>query len=465
MNITEAKPKRQNRTITLHLGNTLAEYETTYLTDEGIQALIRKVELADSLNWGCLATGHKASCVRHLQFTYHSRYSRWVKHFNGTQSLATILRVQCLDCKEVFSVQPSFIIRYKRYDTDATEKFMTLLFITEDSYRMAGVSQALGLDSQQAGTWLALEANQSQTIQPLALWGLVQWLGQLSPTQLNLALGVDPPQHIIEDEKHAKECGQKAYIPMVYAPKEALIWWIDYIHSVSEAELTASLERFKAISDRLVHISGATVDGWEAAQNALQAAFAGINLAECHFHAMLKLGQHLATYKRQRKQVGQPVSETEEATIRAAFLRVLKASSPEEYQRALDQLPEVFDQGPLASRKQSLIEKQSLFQAWTTDDHLALVTTALDQCMKFLNRKYENMQTFHGEQSGLATVNAWAITRNCWRFLKGAKRAGLSPLELAGADFLGIPWMQLVNLLLSTWSSLPFSASVLQVTT
>jgi hypothetical protein len=42
-------------------------------------------------------------------------------------------------------------------------------------------------------------------------------------------------------------------------------------------------------------------------------------------------------------------------------------------------------------------------------------------------------------------MNAWAITRNCWRFLKGAKRAGLSPLELAGANFLGIPWMQLVN--------------------
>jgi len=85
--------------------------------------------------------------------------------------------------------------------------------------------------------------------------------------------------------------------------------------------------------------------------------------------------------------------------------------------------------------------------------------------MKFLNRKYENMQTFHNQQSGLATVNAWAITRNCWRFLKGAKRAGLSPLELAGADFMDIPWLQLVNLLLSTWSSLPFSAQVVHLTT
>ena len=465
MTITESKAKRQNRTITLYLGQTLAEYETSYLTEEGIQAVICRVEIADSLDWGCLATGHKEGCPRQLQFTPHSSYTRWAKHFDGTKSLVKILRVQCSDCKAVFSVQPSFIIRYKRYETDAAEKLMTLLFITEDSYRMAGVSQALGLDRQQAGTWIALAAYQAQAIQPMALWGLVQWLGQLSPTQLNLALGIEPPQHIIEDEKHVKECGQKTYIPMVYAPKEALIWWIDYIDSVSEAELTASLERFKAISDRLAHITGATVDGWEAAQNALQNTFPGITLAECHFHAMLKLGQHLATYKRQRKQIGKPVSEAEEASIQTAFARVLNAATPEDYQQALDELPQVFDQLPLASRKQSLIEKQTLFQAWTSDNKLALVTTALDQCMKFLNRKYENMQTFHSQNSGLATVNAWAITRNCWRFLKGAKRAGLSPLELAGADFLGIPWMQLVNLILSAWVSLPFSAQALQLTT
>jgi hypothetical protein len=36
---------------------------------------------------------------------------------------------------------------------------------------------------------------------------------------------------------------------------------------------------------------------------------------------------------------------------------------------------------------------------------------------------------------------------------------------LAGADFLGIPWMQLVNLLLSIWSSLPFSTQALQLST
>jgi hypothetical protein len=463
--VTEAKRKRQNRTVTLHLGNTLAEYQDMISTGEGIRELIRRVEIADSLNWGCLADGHKEGCPRRLHFTHHDDYTRWVEHFDGTRSLVTILRVRCLDCEAVFTVHPSFIVRYKRYDTDAIEKFATLLFITEDSYRMAGISQALGIDTQQEGTWVALEETEQATISPMALWGLMQWLGQLSPAQLNLALGVEPPTHVIEDEKHAKECGAKVYVPIVYAPKEALIWWIDYIDSVSEIALRDSLERFKALSERLTCIVGATVDGWDPAQKALQAAFPGITLAECHFHTMLKLGQHLATYKRQRKKARRPVSEQEETNIRKAFLRVLDALTPEAYQKALDELPDAFEHEDLASRKDSLTAKQALFQAWTTDDKLALVSTALDQCMKFLNRKLDNMQTLHGPPSGLATVNAWAITRNCWRFLKGAKRAGLSPLELAGADFSGIPWMQLVNLVLCAWPFLTLAAGALMVST
>jgi hypothetical protein len=463
--VNEIRQERQNRTVTLYLGNTLAEYQQMISTESGIQALIERVETADSLNWGHLADGHHAGCPRRLHFTHHDSYTRWAKHFDGTRSLVTILRVRCLECEAVFSIQPSFLVRYKRYDTDALEKFMVLLFITEDSYRMAGVSQALGIDTHQSGTWTALEEAGCHSISPTALWGLVQWLGQLSPAQLNLALGVEPPTHIIEDEKHVKECGEKAYVPIVYAPQEALIWWIDYIDSVSEEALRRSLERFKAISERLADIVGATVDGWDPAQNALRAAFPGITLAECHLHAMLKLGQHLATFKRQRKGAGQPVSEQEETQIRQAFMRVLQAPTSQAYRQALEELPDVFDSDPLASRKDSLTAKQALFQAWTTDDKLAVVSTALDQCMKFLNRKQDNMQTFHSPESGLATLNAWAITRNCWRFLKGAKRAGLSPLELAGADFLGIPWMQLVNLVLCAWSTLALAAGVLLVST
>lgn len=463
MSITETgtKSKRCNRTIILHLENTLEAYQARFAQTEGIPEIIRRVEIADSLNWGLLANGHKEGCPRQLHFTHHDTYVRCLKHFDGSRSRVTIIRVRCLECEAVFTVLPSFVVRYKRYDTDALEKFMTMLFITEDSYRMAGVEQAFGMDNQRAGTWVALENAEGKAISPRALWGLAQWFGQLSPAQLNLALGIEPPTHIIEDEKHMTQNGNKAYAPIIYAPKEALIWWVDYIQSVSGDALHDSLERFKVLSDRLTQIQGATVDGWDPAQEALKRAFPGLTLQECLFHATYKLGLHLATYKRKCKAAGQPLSEQEEERIFQAFAKVLHAATPQDYQNALDELPEAFNQEPLASRKQSLQAKQALFQAWTTDHRLVVVTTALDQCMKFLNRKQENMQTLRSEKSGLATMNAWAITRNSWRFLKGAKRAGLSPLELAGAVLASIPWMQLVNLVLYAWPTITLAALAL----
>jgi hypothetical protein len=175
--IDQPEQNHQNRTVTLHLGNTLAEYEAMILTESGIQTLIQRVEIADSLNWGPLANGHHPGCPRLLYFTHHDSYAREAKHFDGRQSVITLFRVRYLDCGAVFTIQPSFIVRYKRYDTNALKKFMVLLFITEDSYRMAGISQALGIDTQQAGTWAALEEAASGAISPTALWALVQWLG------------------------------------------------------------------------------------------------------------------------------------------------------------------------------------------------------------------------------------------------------------------------------------------------
>jgi hypothetical protein len=465
MSIPGAQLTRQNRTVVLHLGTTLADYQALLATRDGIPTVIRRVEVADSLDWGHLADGHHPGCVRQLHFTHHQTYTRTLRHFTGAPEVVAIVRVRCVECGAVFTILPSLVVRYKRYDTDAIEKFLTLLFITEDSYRMAGVSEALGRDTQGAGTWAALDPAHTAAIGPVPLWELVQWFGQLSPAQFNLALGLNPPDYVLVDEKHLTHNGEKAYVPMIYTPKDAVIWWIDYIQGVSEAELRARLERFKALSDRLSHLSGATVDGWDATQQALRATFPDITLEECHLHALRKLGEHLATFKRQRKQAGHPVSDVEETAIRTAFVRVLQAPTAEAYQQALDDSPAVFDLEPLASRKQSLIAKQAVFQAWITDSNLAVVSTALDQCMKFLNRKQDNMQTVHSAPSGLATMNAWAITRNCWRFLKGAKRAGAAPLELAGADFMGIPWMQLANLVISMVATLPLAAGIVCAST
>ena len=104
------------------------------------------------------------------------------------------------------------------------------------------------------------------------------------------------------------------------------------------------------------------------------------------------------------------------------------------------------------TRAASLQRKKQRFTAWTTKP-LPKTTTALDQLFKFLDRKLCSMQTLRTGLSARATVNAWAIVRNFWRYLPGAKRAGQSPVEIAGADLQGIPWLQVLNLLtVGAWS-------------
>jgi hypothetical protein len=81
--ITEPKQKRKNRTIVLPLENTLAEYNALICTGAGVNRLIRRVEMADRLNWGHLADQHKPGCPRRHRFTHHHSYRRWLKHYAG----------------------------------------------------------------------------------------------------------------------------------------------------------------------------------------------------------------------------------------------------------------------------------------------------------------------------------------------------------------------------------------------
>jgi len=48
----------------MHPGNTLTEYQDMIFIEEEGQELIRRVEIVDSLNWGCLVLGHKEGCLR-----------------------------------------------------------------------------------------------------------------------------------------------------------------------------------------------------------------------------------------------------------------------------------------------------------------------------------------------------------------------------------------------------------------
>ena len=99
---TAAKPTRENRTITINFQN-----ETTYFQLLGDGKAFVEFVVAFLLSLG-FQLAHKASCGGGGCLTRHSHYMR--VRLGGL----TIWRVQCTQCKAVFTVLPHFVLRYRQ---------------------------------------------------------------------------------------------------------------------------------------------------------------------------------------------------------------------------------------------------------------------------------------------------------------------------------------------------------------
>jgi hypothetical protein len=96
-----AKPIRHNRTITVNFRD-----EATYFALLGTTKAFVDFVLVFLLALGFQLT-HKASCSTGGSLTRHSHYARI--RLGGL----TIWRVQCTECKAVFTVLPQFVLRYR----------------------------------------------------------------------------------------------------------------------------------------------------------------------------------------------------------------------------------------------------------------------------------------------------------------------------------------------------------------
>ena len=106
-----------------------------------------------------------------------------------------IYRVRCCGCGAVFTVLPSFILRYRRQDSDCLSKLLTL-------------SLSMGLSQRQTATiytWSGMERNWT----PGWVWSLLHWLGKLLPVAwLLLRLGLQSYSRAwCSEEKEIKNAG------------------------------------------------------------------------------------------------------------------------------------------------------------------------------------------------------------------------------------------------------------------
>ncbi|MBU1568644.1 MAG: hypothetical protein KJ630_23830 [Proteobacteria bacterium] len=418
--------KRKNRTIIVYFG-IFIQY-TEIMRDKARYISIVSGAMTQT------TVEHKEGCTCSQGYTRHRRRERTPKKFRGERYNVPIWQIRCLKCKAVFTVLPSFIARYQRFDIDCLSKLLEINLVMTSSYR-----HTLKI--------LEYARGEQQTWNPGSILHIINWLGDLLPLPcILLRLGLTPPQSVIEDEKFVRENGERTYIAFI--SQQEIIWWIEYLANTDELHLEDSFKRYLAEVREVYpdyNIEGATYDGWKAAKTAFEAVNINIVLQECHLHGKARMSRALPAIKRDNP----ALTEEQLEKIKECHDQVIEAKSLASYSQRLRQFREAFGHiTEVAKRCISLKNKLPMFLAYLFFPllKLAKVSTLLDQLIKFFDRKFLIMQTFRESSSANKTVHAFAIVRNFWKYMPGAKRVGKSPVEIAGADLQRIPWLEVVNL-------------------
>lgn len=167
----------QNRTAIVHFGPTREDYLELVQSKDRKPLLER---LQAPLQAQLSPERHKPGCRDTSRYTLHALRKRQLQGWLGQAETIPICRTRCQSCRAVFTVLPSFILRYRRQDADCLGKLLEL-------------NLGMGLSQRETATiysWLGTERGW----QPGWVWNLVQWLGNLMPVcLLLLRLGLTPP--------------------------------------------------------------------------------------------------------------------------------------------------------------------------------------------------------------------------------------------------------------------------------
>ena len=258
---TAAKPTRENRTITIDFQN-----ETTYFQLLGNGKVFVEFVVAFLLSLG-FQLAHKASCGGGGCLTRHSHYMR--VRLGGL----TIWRVQCTQCKAVFTVLPHFVLRYRSMRPEVA--------------RDAILATHGGLSLELCAVLYH--------ISPMALYRLVCAFGHSSLVSVLTRCGLPLPVYVLADEKHSRCLTDKVYLPTIVCSR--VLWHLGYTEEASAAALTQSYGEFRCAAlqrEPSSRVKGVLTDGFDSTTKSLRTLFPGARLGNCLRHALLKLPKKLA---------------------------------------------------------------------------------------------------------------------------------------------------------------------------
>lgn len=387
-----------------------------------------RAEVLDKLGEYFHATGHKKTCNGPKEYTlcgYRKNPRKTIMN-GGKQEIFPIRMVQCKNCKQKFSLVPSFLPREKNFGIEIIGNVCRNMFLFYQSIQ--GSIENLKIIGKRS-------VKSKQTI---LNW--TRWIGTFHPATILTRAGVKGSGYLQEDEGFEKEPNLRTYSVVMVDPENLLVWHADYVDHVDEETLCDSFEKFiQKISFRIL---GVTKDKWQASTNALKLVFHRIWIGYCHRHCLKKFRQTLSKYQDETK-----CSQKEVASIYNNFKQLLKTSTSkanlEAKIKSLDD--EAFSHPLLQERLAELKENAVHYTSHKSRKLITRTTSIVDNYLKTVKRKLRQIESFRDKEWAGLFFRAQANTRNFVPFLPGAKNAHQSPFMLAGGHTYELPWIQVMN--------------------
>jgi hypothetical protein len=411
-----AKPKRENRTITVDFQD-----ETTYSQLLGDGKAFVEFVLAFILSLG-FQLYHKSTCDGGGSLTRHSHYAR--VRLGGL----TIWRIQCTRCRAVFTVLPHFVLRFRK--------------IRPDVARDALLATHGGLSLERCATICH--------ISPMALYRLICALGRHSLVSVLLKCHLPLPAYLLADEKHSKCLTERVYLPTIVSGR--VMWHLGYSSSKSAAAFTASYGQFQQAA--LAHepsyrVKGALIDGFDSTTKSMRTLFPGVRLGYCLRHALNKLPDKLVG-------LAAPVRQGLRSTFHALLHRCRQRKSlrvvslGQRLRRFVDHISVTEGEAHGERVRNWMEDKKSGWYAVLEDPQMPAMSTLLDQAHNAIDRKLFNMKGFHhagGSQAAFLT--GLAHLYNLIPYQRRAKNAGLCGVQVEGGRVPTADWMLNLQILTS----------------
>jgi hypothetical protein len=411
-----AKAPRENRTLTVDFQD-----ESTYfqLIADG-KAFVEFV-LAFILSLGFQLI-HKSTCHGGGSLTRHSHYVR--VRLGGL----TIWRIQCTNCKAVFTVLPHFVLRYRTMRPQAA--------------RDALLATHGGLSLE----WCATICH----ISPMALYRLICALGQHRLVNVLVKCHLPLPAYILADEKHSKCRTERVYLPTIVSGR--VLWHLGYSESQSAVAFTASYGQFQQAAlehEPSYRVQGALIDGFDSTTKSMRTLFPGARLGYCLRHALNKLPDKLVGLAAPvRKGLRSKFHTLLHRCRQRKSLRVVALG--QRLRRFVDHITSTVGAEHSRHVRHWIEDKKAGWYAVLEEPKMPAMSTLLDQTHNAIDRKWFAMKGFHhpgGSQAAFLT--GLAHLYNLIPYQRRAKNAGLCGVEVEGGRMPTSDWMLNLQILTS----------------